>query len=61
WHEPLAPEAMSPETLYPPWQGEIRRNGLRRPENRSGFLVPFDAEEGTDLAQDLPGVTEDIV
>ncbi|KHQ51481.1 phospholipase D family protein [Mameliella alba] len=61
WHEPLAPEAMSPETLYPLWQGEIRRNGLRRPENRSGFLVPFDAEEGADLAQDLPGVTEDIV
>ena len=34
---------------------------LRRPENRSGFLVPFDAKEGADLAQELPGVTEDIV
>ncbi|MBV7394223.1 phospholipase D family protein [Mameliella sediminis] len=61
WFAPLPDEAMRPETLQPWWDAEIRRNGLRRPENRLGFLVPFDGEEGEDLAQPLPGVTEDIV
>ena len=43
------------------WQQEIRRNGVRRPENRNGFLVPYDPENGAELAQNLPGATEDIV
>ncbi|MBT54399.1 MAG: phosphatidylserine synthase [Mameliella sp.] len=61
WHASLPPEAMAPETLQPCWDAEIRRNGVVLPENRKGFLVPFDPERGADLAQTLPGVTEDIV
>ncbi|WP_323771462.1 phospholipase D family protein [Antarctobacter sp.] len=61
WHAPLPPEATAPETLQPWWDTEIRRNGVSLPENRKGFLVPFDPERGADLAQPLPGVTEDIV
>lgn len=61
WHRPLPPEAMAPETLQPWWDAEIRRNGVVLPENRKGFLVPFDPVQGADLAQTLPGVTEDIV
>lgn len=61
WHNPLSGEAIAPETLQPWWDAEIQRSGLCRPENRKGFLVPFDPERGADLARILPGVTEDIV
>lgn len=61
WQAPLPPEAMRPEGLQRWWQAEIARNGLRRPENRRGLLVPYDAKAGATLAQPLPGVTEDIV
>ncbi|SMX48694.1 phospholipase D family protein [Maliponia aquimaris] len=61
WQGPLPAEATAPETLQPWWQAEITRNALRRPENRRGLLVPYDAEAGAAMAQPLPGVTEDIV
>lgn len=61
WHAPLPPEAMQPETLQPWWDNEIRKNAVRRPEARSGFLVPYDINNHADLAQVIPGVTEDIV
>ncbi len=43
------------------WNDEVRRNGLRRPEARTGFLVPHDPDQLSDFRQPLPGVTEDIV
>lgn len=61
WCEDLPPEARDPARLQPWWAAEIARNALRLPENRRGFLVPFDAGKGAALAQDLPGATEDIV
>ena len=61
WFDPLPDTARAPETLYPWWRQQIRRNGVSRPEARSGFLVPFDADKTRDLAQPLPGVTEEVV
>lgn len=61
WHEPLPETATDPAQMYPWWSREITRNGLVLPENRRGFLVPFDARKDANLAQPLPGVTEDIV
>ena len=61
WYRPLPPEAQQPETLRGWWHKEIQRNGVVLPENRSGLLVPFDAGSGAELAQPLPGVTENMV
>ncbi|QEW22775.1 cardiolipin synthetase [Marinibacterium anthonyi] len=61
WQDPLPPEAQHIETLQPWWDAEIARNGLRRPENRSGFLVPHAPDAMAEYHTDLPGVTEDIV
>ncbi|MBP0483186.1 phospholipase D family protein [Sagittula salina] len=61
WFDPLPEEARAPQTLQGWWDAEIRRNGVRLPENRSGFLVPYDSEMATGFEQPLPGVTEDVV
>ena len=61
WFDPLPMTAQAPETLHPWWQDSIQRNGVARPENRTGFLVPHDPENRAALAQPLPGVTEDMV
>lgn len=61
WHDALPAEACALETLQAWWSRAIARNGVCRPENRQGLLVPHDAERGKEIAQPLPGVTEDIV
>ena len=61
WQTPPPVEARRPEALQPWWDREIRRNALRRAENRTGFLVPHDTDAGRDIERPLPGVTEDIV
>ena len=61
WFDPIPDAAYELETLHDWWQRSIRRNGVVRPENRTGFLVPHDPANRDDLAQPLPGVTEDIV
>jgi phosphatidylserine/phosphatidylglycerophosphate/cardiolipin synthase-like enzyme len=61
WPMPLPEEARAPATMAGWWRDEIARNVVRLPENRSGLLVPLDLTRGADMAQPLPGVTEDIV
>lgn len=61
WTDDLPAEALDPGSMQPWWQREIRRNGVKSPPNRSGFLVPHDLDRLADMAQALPGVTEDIV
>ncbi|MFW2588434.1 phospholipase D family protein [Sagittula sp. SSi028] len=61
WFDPLPAEARDPRTLQRWWDAEIRRNAVRLPDRRSGFLVPHDLDKGAELAQSLPGVTENIV
>lgn len=61
WFDDLPPEAMDPSTLYHWWATAIAANGVCLPENRTGFLVPYDPENQAHLAQALPGVTENIV
>jgi phosphatidylserine/phosphatidylglycerophosphate/cardiolipin synthase-like enzyme len=61
WSVPLPEVAQNPETLLSWWGPEIRRNALRLPKNRSGFLVPYDIDNKADMAQPLPGVTENMV
>lgn len=61
WFKQLPDEALCARTRHDWWRREIMQNHVRRPENRTGFLVPFDPSKNADLAQPLPGVTEDIV
>ena len=61
WTDPLPPEARDPATLQPWWAREIARNGVCRPESRSGFLVPHKSDALSEYHTDLPGVTEDLV
>jgi phosphatidylserine/phosphatidylglycerophosphate/cardiolipin synthase-like enzyme len=61
WFDDLPPEAMDLSTLYHWWATAIAANGVCLPENRTGFLVPYDPENTAHLAQALPGVTENIV
>ena len=61
WHDALPDEANTLETAHEWWNREIAKNGVRRPENRLGFLVPHDPDAKSELAVNLPGVTEDLV
>ncbi|MCI5111448.1 MAG: phospholipase D-like domain-containing protein [Marivita sp.] len=61
WFDDLPAEAMEPETLVPWWSRAIAANAVCLPENRTGFLVPYDPDNRADLAQALPGITENIV
>lgn len=61
WQEELPPEALDPAVATSWWQTQIRRNKVRRPEARRGFLVPHEPEKMSELQQPLPGATEDIV
>lgn len=61
WFSDLPTEATTPDTLHHWWSREIAANGVCLPENRSGFLVPYDVDNHAELAQPLLGVTENIV
>ncbi len=61
WFHPLPDEALDPRTLQSWWARSIAQHGVMRPEQRSGFLVPFDPMGKSELEQSLPGVTENIV
>lgn len=61
WFDDLPAEAMAPETLYAWWAAAIADNGVCLPENRTGFLVPYDPDNKAELARVLPGITENIV
>ena len=61
WFDRLPPEALNAATRFDWWQDRVGKNGLLRPQNRAGFLVPFDSKKNADLRQNLPGVTEDMV
>ncbi|MFP7673864.1 phospholipase D family protein [Marivita sp. S0852] len=61
WFDALPAEAMNVVQQRQWWHDQIARNGVARPENRTGFLVPHDPANHADMAQPLPGVTEDLV
>ena len=61
WRDPVSDEALALDRVAEWWPSEVMRNGLRRPEARTGFLVPHDPDKLAELRQPLPGVTEDIV
>ena len=61
WFDDLPPQAVDPSTLFAWWSKAIAANGVCLPENRTGFLVPYDPENQMHLAQALPGITENIV
>lgn len=61
WWCDLPDKARAPETLQDWWRAEIARNAVRMPEHRTGFLVPYDADNEKELEWQLPGVTENIV
>lgn len=51
----------SVERQFDWWAAEIRKNQVRLPENRAGFLVPYDPEIARKRGQALPGITENLV
>lgn len=61
WFDAIPHEARDIATLHAWWKDAVERNGVCRPEARTGFLVPHDPDQLSTLRQPLPGVTEDIV
>lgn len=61
WFESLPDAARALNTLQPWWAKSIGENGVCLPKNRSGFLVPYDPDNSSELVLPLPGVTENIV
>ncbi|WP_425038149.1 phospholipase D family protein [Primorskyibacter sp. S187A] len=61
WFTQPPKEGTDPETMQAWWMKKVNENKVMRPEARHGFLVPFDADNHADMAQPLPGVTEDMV
>ena len=55
------PAALDPETAFDAWRRIVLGNRTRAPEDRQGFLVPYDrkAAEGSGVA--VPGVPEEMV
>ncbi|WP_170460765.1 phospholipase D family protein [Ruegeria arenilitoris] len=61
WFSDDLRKQIEPDAMFAWWGREVQANGVRRPEARSGFLVPHDADVARDMRQPLPGVTENIV
>ncbi len=61
WFGELPPTAFDPATAQIWWDREVKRNTLRRPEVRSGFLVRHDPTRLENYHRALPGVTENVV
>lgn len=61
WRTPLHADWVDPARMQPIWQAEIRRNDVRRPEARHGFLVSHDPSLHAAEGQNLPLVTGDMV
>ncbi|WP_292292205.1 phospholipase D-like domain-containing protein [Marivita sp.] len=61
WFDDLSDAELRPETLQQSWTDAIARNGVCLPENRTGFLVPYDPDNKAELALSLPGITENLV
>lgn len=43
------------------WRRTVLENGRRAPQERRGFLVPYDAEEAREFGVPAPGVPDEIV
>lgn len=61
WRRDLSGAWADPAHMQPLWREEIIRNGVRRPEQRKGFLVPHDSREHEAKGQPIPFVTDDMV
>ncbi|MGR3435354.1 MAG: phospholipase D-like domain-containing protein, partial [Shimia sp.] len=56
------PEAHGPpDGVFDWWCDAVAANGAARPEDRTGFLVPYNGDKARRYRQELPGVTQDIV
>ncbi len=54
-------EFMAPETAFESWRRMVRQNHRRKPDERAGFLVPYDRKAAEQTALALPGVPEEMV
>ncbi len=61
WRKDLTGDWADPERMQPLWQAEIRRNDVRHPEKRAGFLVSHDPTLHERHGASLPLVTNDMV
>lgn len=62
WLPPDAgPQFLAPQTALAAWRALAIDNARRPPEQRRGFLLPFDLAATDDWAGQLPGLPEEIV
>ena len=53
--------AFQPSEAFPVWKAILRKNARVRPEDRKGFLVPYDDASAREDAQIVVGVPEEMV
>lgn len=51
----------APETAFAHWQRLAASNAAARPEDRQGFIVPYDLKPAEDFGTPVPGVPDDAV
>ncbi|MEO1399038.1 MAG: phospholipase D-like domain-containing protein, partial [Pseudomonadota bacterium] len=61
WRKNLTEAWAEPAKMQPLWQAEIRRNDVRRPEARVGFLVSHGTDVHDSDGVSLPLVTDEMV
>ncbi|MDF0595637.1 phospholipase D family protein [Psychromarinibacter halotolerans] len=62
WLPDDAPEAaVKLETAFEEWRSIIYHNSMHPPEQRRGFLLPYDRKAAEESALPLPGVPEEMV
>lgn len=59
--EDAGDEYLRLETAYDNWRSMVRENQSRAPDEREGFLVPYDRKAAEATATALPGVPEEMV
>ncbi|WP_172300294.1 phospholipase D family protein [Pseudoruegeria sp. HB172150] len=58
---PDDPEALTPESGFAHWRKIVRENNTLPPEDRHGYLVPYDRKAAEATALPLPGMPEEMV
>ncbi len=61
WPEEKGIDALPAARMFGVWRRLVRENAAMEPDERTGFLVPYDRKAAEETAIALPGVPEEMV